>query len=122
MIGRLFKRLATHPSDTAQGHELPPSVERTIQGMSAFVRAEPDDKGRPRILLQFAGAEACGWYHAPSDTRRRLAEAWPDLNARQLDRACRVVEGVIRASYSSNHSGAVRGAWGAWKSARSPIF
>lgn len=117
---RIFGRARSVAS--AETPALPPSVEHVIQGLAAVPRAGADADGNPRVMLMIAGGTPSAWHHTPADTRRRLAEWFPDLNDRQLDRACSAVDGVVRVANAGKPASNARGSWASWKSARTPIF
>lgn len=114
---RLFRHLK---AKKAPAEALPASLEAAIKGLSVFHR-EPID-GQPRVMVAFAGESVSSWYHTPDETRTRLAAAWPGLTDAQLDRACRAVNGVIRAHDGKVASTHGRSGWAAWKPARPAIF
>lgn len=95
-MGLLFKRRrkgAEQPA--AQASALPPSVEAALDGVSVMDRGFDGD-GLPRVMVMFPGETTASWHHSKDETRSRLAAWWPDLNAEQLDRACRAIAGKVR--------------------------
>jgi hypothetical protein len=80
--------------------------------LSATVR--PDHDGKARTLLAWPGESGTvAWHHAPDETRKRLEQAFPGLNAGQISRACLAVDGICRRAQAGRpHTGA-SGAWSA---------
>jgi hypothetical protein len=113
----LFKHSA---AKQAPAEALPASLEAAIQGMSVAHRGTHE--GEQRIMLAFAGETTVAWHHSEAETKRRLAAAWPELTDEQLVRACRAVNGLIRARGDGGTSNRKRSEWAAWQSARKPIF
>ena len=68
-----------------------------------------------RVLLAFAGEVTAPWYHEPEVTRDRIAKAWPSLTDAQLTRACRAVNGLIRAPGDASTLTRKRSGWAAWR-------
>ena len=106
MLARLFKRDKRAPA----GNALPLSVERALGGLTAVCR--PDHEDKARVLLHWAtDGESIAWHHAPAETRRRIAEAFPGLNSGQLDLACRSVAGMVRTAQERTPTGPRKGKW-----------
>lgn len=117
MMAKLFKGSA---AKQAPAEALPASLEAAIQGMSVTNRGMHE--GEQRIMLAFSGETTVAWHHSDAETKRRFAAAWPELTDAQLIRACRAVNGLIRARSDGGTPNRKRGEWAAWQSARKPIF
>lgn len=98
-----------------EADDLPQSLEAALKGLGIIPR---DDE---RCVLCFAGETTNSWYHTPEETRRRLAAAWP-LTEAQLDRACRAVNGLIRAAYRETAQARKKGTWAGWQPIRSSFY
>lgn len=106
MLARLFKR--RKPAGAA----LPALVEAALSGLSATVR--PDHDGKARTLLAWPGESGTvAWHHAPAETRRRLIEAFPALDADQIDYAARAVAGIVRRAQEERPAAAGNRSWSA---------
>ncbi|SFI96317.1 hypothetical protein [Nitrosomonas sp. Nm34] len=109
MAKRQFKQ--GNPSD-----DLPASLEAAIDGMSVVHRTSSEED--ERVLLAFAGEFTASWYHEPEVTRDRIAKAWPGLTDAQLTRACRAVNGLIRARCREAAPARRHSTWASWRPIR----
>lgn len=97
MIGLRRKRVEAVPP-SASDTSLPADVLAAIEGASIIHRHSVDDDGTPRIFVQWAHRGMQSFLYTDETAAESLAKLYPELNDRQIVRACFAMAGVVKAS------------------------